>query len=110
MEDIYWVLRDVHRTMWQLREKERGVCQLSSSLSYFASAPFMYSSSLFHSFYCDYSFSLPLTQFFVPHLTSFVLSAPDTLPQSDAQLQCVYGDPWFGPSAVRVQFSDPPKK
>lgn len=51
---FYWVLRDVHQTVWQRREKERGVCQLSS-LSYFASVPFINSSCLLYNFFCNYS-------------------------------------------------------
>jgi len=40
---FYWVLRNVHR---ELREKARGVRQLSSSIFCFTYAPFIYSSSL----------------------------------------------------------------
>lgn len=47
--------------MWQLREKERGVCQLSPSLSYFASALCINSSWLLYNFCCNYSFSLSLS-------------------------------------------------
>lgn len=58
---FYWVLRDVYRTVWQLKEKERGVCQLKSFLSYFASAPFICTPRLLYNFCCNYSFSLSLS-------------------------------------------------